>query len=212
MPGFRTYRQPDRRDDTGGAHVTLFRTKITQVESEIAGLIEILQRENVRRFLEIGSRFGGSLWRIANALPVGSVVVSCDSGKGMGGRKPGAADSLVQCIAELNRIGYDAHLVVGDSHRAQVINEVAEFAPFDAVFIDGDHELAGVTLDWQNFARMARIVAFHDVGWVKPDNYVNSKVVEVPTLWNDLKARFRHKEFIDYSTGATMGIGVLWRT
>lgn len=192
--------------------MTLYTTKITQVESEIAGLIAILQRENVRRFLEIGSRFGGSLWRIANALPVGSLIVSCDSGKGMGGRKPGAPDSLVQCIAELNRIGYRAHLVVGDSHRAQTITDVAKFAPFDAAFIDGDHQLTGVTLDWQNFGRMARIVAFHDVGWVKPENYENSKEVEVPTLWNELKEKFRHEEFIDYSTGATMGIGVLWQT
>ncbi len=45
----------------------MYESKVSQVESEFTGLIDILKRENVRSFLEIGSRFGGSLWRIANA-------------------------------------------------------------------------------------------------------------------------------------------------
>src|SRR4051812_35305801 len=91
-----------------------YQSVMSQVESEIAGLIDVLRDENVRSFLEIGSRFGGSLWRIANALPVGSRIVSCDSSRGMGGNKVGAMDSLKACIDHLCRIGYDAHLVVGD--------------------------------------------------------------------------------------------------
>lgn len=189
---------------------TMYETSISQVESEIAGLIEILQRENVRSFLEIGSRFGGSLWRIANTLPKGSRIVSCDSGKGMGGKKLGATDSLKACIARLKEIGYDAHLVVGDSQLPEQINAVKKLAPFDAAFIDGDHELRGVTRDWKNYGRMARIVAFHDAGWIKPENYANAKVVRVPELWQDLKAKYRSQEFFDRSTGGNMGIGVLW--
>lgn len=188
----------------------MYETTISQVESEITGLIGILQRENVRSFLEIGSRFGGSLWRIANALPVGSRIVSCDSGKGMGGKKSGAKESLKACIARLNQIGYDAHLVVGDSQLSENIKQVKQLGPFDAAFIDGDHELRGVTLDWQNYRKMARIVAFHDVGWQRPEGYFNSKAVEVPELWNELKTKYRSEEFIDRSNGCNMGIGVLW--
>lgn len=194
-----------------GQTVNLYETKISQVESEIVGLIDILKRENVRSFLEIGSRFGGSLWRIAHALPPGSRIVSVDSGKGMGGRKPGATESLEQCIKELRRGGYDAHLIFGDSHRADTINRARRLGPYDAAFIDGDHEYRGVIQDWNHYGPMAKIVAFHDVGWVMPTNYTNSKAVEVPQLWGELKEHHRHEEFIDYSTGATMGIGVLWR-
>lgn len=186
-------------------------TQVSQVESEIAGLIDVFQREGVRRFLEIGSRFGGSLWRIANALPAGSLIVSCDSGRGMGGNRPGATSSLKACIAQLCELGYDAHLIVGDSQLAMTIAQVQPFAPFDAVFIDGDHELKGVTRDWNTYGAMARIVAFHDVAWQVPWGYANSKFVEVPALWNELKARHRHEEFVDRSTGGNMGIGVLWR-
>lgn len=186
--------------------------RTSQVESEIVGLIEILQQENVTRFLEVGSRFGGSLWRIAHALPVGSLIVSCDSGSGMGGKKPGATLSLKACVADLRREGYDAHLVVGDSQLSGTIAEVEKHAPFDAVFLDADHEYRGVKCDWKNYGRLAPIVAFHDVGWEKPANYQNSKMVEVPILWAELKQKgYKTTEFIDRSTGGNMGIGVLWR-
>lgn len=188
----------------------LYETQISQVESEFTSLIEILVRENVRSFLEVGSRFGGSLWRIAIALPKGSKIVSCDSGSGMGGRQAGARESLRACVDRLSKTGYDAHVIIGDSQLDETISQVRPYAPFDAVFIDADHEYEGVVRDWKNYGRMARIVAFHDVGWVKPEGYANTKSVEVPMLWNDLKEKYRSEEFIDRSTGGNMGIGVLW--
>lgn len=191
---------------------TLYKDKCTQVEGEFAPFIELLQRERVMRFLEIGSRFGGSLWRIANALPKGARIVSCDSGKGMGGKKPGAHDSLKECVAQLCRDGYDAHLVVGHSQQETIIDRVCKLGPFDAVFIDGDHEYEGARKDWKNYGRMSRIVAFHDIAWVKPEGYSERKVVEVPRLWAEIKDAYRSQEFVDLSTGATMGIGVVWRS
>lgn len=191
--------------------VSLYETTLSQVDSELDGLISILVEEKVTRFLEVGSRYGGSLWRIANALPKGSVIVSCDSGGGMGGNKPGATDSLKACIARLNETGYHAHLVVGDSQKEETIAAVLKHRPFDAAFIDADHEYKGVKRDWLNYGPHARIVAFHDIGWKKPERYLQSKLVEVPEFWRDIKSQFRHEEFIDYSTGKTMGIGVIWR-
>lgn len=184
---------------------------LSQVDSELDGLIAILVREKVTRFLEVGSRYGGSLWRIANALPKGSIIVSCDSGGGMGGNKEGAPESLRACIDRLNEIGYNAHLVVGDSQKETTIKVVMKHAPWDAVFLDADHEYRGVKQDWQNYGPHARIVAFHDIAWVKPEKYLQSKVVEVPQFWADIKPHYRHEEFIDYSTGRTYGIGVVWR-
>lgn len=186
-------------------------TTLSQVESEFAALIETLRAEKVTRFLEIGSRFGGSLWRIAQALPVGSRIVSLDSGKGMGGKKPGATRSLEACIAALKLTGYDARLVVGDSQLAPQIKKVKALAPFDAIFIDADHEYRGVKRDWQNYGNLAPIVAFHDIGWRRPDGYRQGKQVEVPRFWNEIKKGFHYREFIDRTDGGNMGIGVLWR-
>lgn len=193
-----------------GETVNLYETDMSQVESELANYIAILQREGVRNFLEVGSRFGGSLWRIAQALPVGSKIVSVDSAKGMGGNHAGAMESLEACIKRLREMGYDTHLVVGDSQLSETIDKVQKLRPFDAVFIDADHEYRGVIQDWKNYGPMAKVVAFHDVGWVMPKGYSNPKVVEVPRLWEELKLNYRHEEFIDRSTGGNMGIGVLW--
>lgn len=188
-----------------------YEVRCAQVEAEFVPFLELLKQEKVTRLLEVGSRFGGSLWRIANVLPTGSRVVSCDSGKGMGGRKPGAVNSLRACVLRLKRMGYDIHLIMGHSQSPHVVKAVSELGPFDAVFLDGDHEYEGVKKDWENFGPVSRIVAFHDIAWVKPSGYTNSKEVQVPRLWNELKKEYRHQEFVDYSTGATMGIGVLWR-
>lgn len=186
-----------------------FRTRYTQVESEFSEWLSILQREGVRRYLEIGSRWGGSLWRAAHVLPAGSLVVSVDSGKGMGGKKGPAIDSLRACIAELNKEGYKAHFIKGHSQSDSVVAAVSKFAPFDAVFVDGDHEYDGVRRDWKLYGPMARIVGFHDTAWKRPDDYpVGSKQVEVGRLWNEIKSAHRHEE---YDGGGNMGIGVLWR-
>lgn len=189
-----------------------YELQISQVESEIEGLIGVLVGAGVTRFLEVGSRYGGSLWRIANALPRGSLIVSVDSGSGMGGKKPGQKNALADCVLALKGRGYNAHLIVADSQWPETVDQVAKFAPFDACLIDADHELKGVTKDWLNYGPMCRIVAFHDVGWQKPEGYMQPKLVEVPILWNQLKQEYRYtKEFIDRSSGGNMGIGVLWR-
>lgn len=190
----------------------LYETKCSQVEGELVPFMEVLRRENVTRFLEVGSRYGGSLWRIAKSLPKGSRVVSCDSAKGMGGQKAGALDSLRACVDRLRKEGYDAHFVKGHSQAESVIWAVQKLGPFDAVFIDGDHTYDGVKADWKNFGKSARIVAFHDIAWEKPENYSLDKLVEVPRLWNEIKDSHRHEEFVDKSDGRTYGIGVLWRS
>ena len=190
----------------------LYETRISQVPSEFEAWLDILKRCNVRRYLEIGSRFGGSLWAASRVMPKRSRIVAVDSGKGMGGGKPGALDSLRSCIDRLKSQKFDAHFVKGHSQSASVISAVAALGPFDAVFIDGDHEYAGVRMDWRIYGQMAPIVGFHDVAWEKPEGYApGAKVVEVPQFWSELKAQHRHDEFVDKSDGRTMGIGVIWR-
>lgn len=182
---------------------------ISQSSSELEAFIDVLREEGVRRFLEIGSRFGGSLDRIARALPVGSRIVSVDSGKGMGGRRPGAQQSLRQVVAELAADGYDAHLIIGHSQAPGIVRKAKALGPFDAVFIDGDHELAGVTQDWRNYGKGAAIVGFHDIAWREPEGFPPyAKKVEVPQLWADLREQYRHLEFVD--PAFNYGIGVLW--
>jgi predicted O-methyltransferase YrrM len=183
--------------------------EISQSDYEIDAFIDVLRAEGVTRFLEVGSRFGGSLDRIARSMPVGSRVVSCDSGKGMGGGRLGAQRSLRQVVADLVADGYDAHLVIGHSQLPAIVSKVKAFGPYDAVFIDGDHQLKGVTQDWENYGTDAAIVGFHDIAWREPEGFPSyAKKVEVPALWARLREQFEHHEFIDHEYN--YGIGVLW--
>lgn len=173
-----------------------------QVEAEIEAMAAIFVREGVRRYLEIGSKFGGSLWRVANALPKGSLVVSVDINVN--------GQSLAETIARLRTSGYAAHLIQGDSTSPDTVQKASMFGPFDAVFIDADHRPPAVWADWNNYGKMAEIVAFHDIGWRRAPEWVGKRI-DVPQIWDEIKQGYRHEEFKFCPTGKNAGIGVLWR-
>lgn len=189
----------------------LYEDIATQAPSEIAGLIEAFKQANVRSYLEVGSRYGGSLWRVATSLPKGSRIVSVDSDDGMGGKKPKAFDSLKACVKRLSNLGYDAHLIFGDSQDQRTVDRVRHLGPFDACLLDADHTFVGLSKDWENYGPMSNIVAFHDTHFVEPPNYRenNSPWVEVPAFWQMIKKNYRHQEWHDPTHN--FGIGLIYK-
>lgn len=189
---------------------TKYLTDAAQDEAEISAFCALLAAEGVTSYLEIGSKFGGSLWRVANALPKGSLVVSIDMPGGTRAWKESEA-SLKACHLELTRRGYRTHAIWGDSSDPAVIAEARGLCPFDAILIDADHRLPGVTRDWQNYAEMGRIIAFHDLAWRRAPEWVGTRI-DVPQFWASIKDGFaRTQEIILCPTGKNNGIGVLWR-
>jgi cephalosporin hydroxylase len=187
-----------------------YKTNIAQDPAEIAAYCEILRNSDVRLYLEIGSKFGGSLWLAANALPKGSRIVSVDMPNGTKSWVESRA-SLEACVAELKRKGYDAQVIWGDSQSREVVRKVETLGPFDAIMIDADHRMPGVTADWINYGPMSRnIVAFHDLGWKRAPDWVGTRI-DVPEFWNSVKGNFRHQEIKLCPTGKNNGIGVLWK-
>jgi predicted O-methyltransferase YrrM len=183
-----------------------------QDEREHAAFIKILTDEGVRSYLEIGSMFGCSLWKVATALPKGSRIVCVDNMVD----SPGARDSLADCIAELNAVGYDASWIDADSTNPATVALVRAQAPFDALFIDGCHAAEYVMADWTNYGPMARIVGFHDINWNstwvgKRGNRYTESQMGVPKVWNEIKQGQRFKEFKYHARNNYYGIGVLWR-
>ena len=180
-----------------------------QNSGELSQFISVLRADNVRSYLEIGSKFGGSLWRIANALPIGSRVVSVDLPHGDTSFKV-SLPALQECVATLKARGYDAHLIVGDSTDQNIVSKVSEFGPYDACFIDANHTEPYVRTDWKNYGPLCRLVAFHDIGHHREGGMPSGKKpIEVPKVWNEIKKGFHHKEIrLDKRDN---GIGVLWR-
>jgi predicted O-methyltransferase YrrM len=181
-----------------------------QNKIEFARFCELLKDNDVRSYLEIGSKHGGSLWMAAHAMPPGSLVVSVDLPHGDTSFKE-SQPHLEACVRHLSEEGYKALLFLGDSTDQRIIDSVKALGPFDAVFIDANHTLPYVTKDWENYGQMAtKLVAFHDVGW-KPRPEVSKKMpIEVPMLWNKLKQQYRHQEIC--LEPRDNGIGVLWRS
>jgi cephalosporin hydroxylase len=189
--------------------VVRYETDILQVTEEIDGFCALLQANGASTYLEIGSKFGGSLWRVANALPKGSRIVSVDLPNGTRVWKESSA-SLVACVAKLNEIGYDARILWGDSTDPEIVRKCRKYGPYHAIMLDGDHRLAGVTADWNNYGQLGNIIAFHDISWRRPPDWVGVRI-DVPEFWNSIKGQFRHQEFKFCPKGKDNGIGVLWR-
>jgi predicted O-methyltransferase YrrM len=175
---------------------------------ELADFIALLKANDVHSYLEIGCKFGGSLWRIGTSLPAGSRIVAVDLPHGDTSFKE-TLPHLQQCLGELCKRGYDAHLVVGDSTAPETVKRVAAFGPFDACFIDGNHTAAYVRRDFENYSKLARLVAFHDIGFHRANGMPpGKKPIEVPAFWNAIKQNYKHVEI--RRDKQDNGIGVLW--
>ncbi len=190
---------------------SLYRTRVLQNPSEHAAFLELLKKENVKSYLEIGSMYGGSLWRTAHVLPKGAKVVSVDYAS----HTPEALPHLKEAVAALKSEGYDVHLLHGDSTSPEIVEKVSDLAPFDCVFIDGSHTFEDVQADWENYGPMGRIVAFHDIAWNSTwKSSVPGRVtmpIYVPEVWDRVKKEYRHKELKLHPAGNYYGIGILWR-
>lgn len=183
---------------------------IMQVDAEIDGLADLLAKEGVRSFLEIGSKFGGSLYRIAKRLPAGSRIVSVDLPRGTRAWAQSEPE-LKATVQRLQMQGYDTHLIWGDSTAAEVIAKVGNLGPFDACFVDANHTLPYLQKDWANYGPMCRLVAFHDIAWKRAPEWSEGVRIDAGPFWEDLKTGYRHQEFKFCPTGKNNGIGVLWQ-
>lgn len=182
--------------------------KPLQHVDELDGLIEVLQREGVRSYLEIGARYGGSFERIMMALPLASSGVAVDF-PGWSFGDDGSSSILLATMKRLKSHGRDVHVIFGPSAAPEVVERVAGKAPFDAILIDADHSYDAVKRDFELYSRMGRIVILHDIAAPEGVQSHDGHPVEVPTLWQELKQTYRHEEII--TDGSLMGIGVIYR-
>jgi hypothetical protein len=186
-----------------------FKSLVLQHEGELADFIALLRQNRVTRYLEIGAKFGGSLWRIGWALPRGSRIVAVDLPGGTAEWSL-SEQSLTACVTALRDIGQDAHVVWGDSADEKIVEVVRALGPFDAVFIDGNHTLSGIRRDWANYGPLARMVAFHDIAW-RNEPQDRGYLIDAPAFWAEVKQHHPHVEIKRDLTGRDNGIGVLWR-
>lgn len=179
----------------------------SQQPLELERFVDILIKKRVASYLEIGARHGDTFYEVVRSLPKDGLYVAVDLPNGPWGSS-WSMDCLIDCVEELQKQGYNAHYVLGDSRDQSVIDLVKEQGRFDAVLIDGDHRYDGVNADFSNYGD-AKIVAFHDIsgdGLMCGENSV-----DVPRYWREIKDKFEHEEIVNPSDDRPMGIGVLYR-
>lgn len=177
-----------------------------QIAEELDAFVALLQEKSVRNYLEIGSRDGDTFHAVMSALPKGSRGVAVDlPGEAWGSAK--SKPRLLEAIADLRERGYKVDAIFGDSQAAGIRQMAMATGPYDAVFIDGDHRYDGVKADWENYGRMGRIVAFHDIAGGGYTASQGTVTIEVDRLWREIKDGFEHVEFV--ARDSIMGIGVI---
>jgi len=180
----------------------------SQNEAELTGFVDLLRAEGVKSYCEIGARHGDTFYDVMRSLPFGSRGVAVDLPGGLWGTWKSRA-ALDACITELKAHGYKVSAIYGDSQTDATRRLIVNRGPYDAVLIDGDHTLAGVTRDWHAYRDIAPLVAFHDIVGTGQAEKREGRPVEVPILWASLKAQFpRVREFV--APESRMGIGVVW--
>jgi predicted O-methyltransferase YrrM len=186
---------------------TLSGRRASQNEYELRSFIQLMKERGVTRYLEIGARHGDSFHEIVTNLPKGGRYVAVDLPGGLWG-KPKSVHALRNAVSLLQGNGYDAHMILANSQEEATAKAIAEFGPFDAILIDGDHTYQGVLKDWILYGGMAPLIAFHDVVGQGQSEKIHGNPVEVPILWEEIKASgLETVEFID--EGSAMGIGVV---
>lgn len=184
-----------------------YESAMLQDPVEIAEFCRLVETEKVASYLEIGSKFGGSLWRVVNAMTPGSRAVAVDLPHGDTSFKE-TLPPLEECCGHLRKRGYHVRLIIGDSTDPKVVDQVKALGPFDLVFIDANHTEPFVRKDWANYGPLGKIVAFHDIAWVpRPSKKLP---IEVPQVWRELRQGYRWREIRQPNT-VDNGIGVLWR-
>jgi hypothetical protein len=181
----------------------------SQDEFELRSFIELLQSRGVTRYLEIGARHGDTFHEVMISLPAGSVGVAVDLPGALWGTEASRAH-LERAVSDLCTRGYRASCLFGDSQTEATKRLIVGRGPYDAALVDGDHTLEGVTRDWQLYADIAPAVAFHDIVGTGEREKVQGRPVEVPLLWQSIRASgVTVAEYI--APRSRMGIGVVLR-
>jgi hypothetical protein len=167
---------------------------------ELTQFLTFVRDRGIRRYLEIGCRNGDTFFAVMKVIGKGGFGLAIDKPENANTRS-----NLGGTVYGLNSEGIAAKAHFGDSKARDAIAIAKEEGPFDLILIDGDHTLAGVTADWNNYAGMGKIIALHDV--TAPDGHnSDGRINGVGTFWRNLDAPGERLEFA--TPGSMMGFGI----
>ena len=165
-----------------------------QTRSEVEWLLQRLAELRPKRVLEIGVAQGGTSGLFCRSVGEDGLVVGLDISDDL-------IDPRVRSLP-------NHRLVVGDSHRPEVLAQVTALSEqFDFVLIDGDHSAGGVLQDTEMYLPLLReggLAVWHDIR-LDPDQGIKQ------VWYRDLKRRL-FGAFDHYANPHNNGYGVWYKT
>lgn len=179
-----------------------------QMKSELRALVQCVQRRQPKVLLEIGTANGGTLLAMSRVSHPNAKVVSIDlpSGSFGGGYawyKAPLFHAFVSAGQQLSLLRVDSHAQT----TRQKLESILDGHKIEFLMIDGDHTYEGVKRDFELYAPLVKkggVIAFHDI--VKHQKEMNC---QVDRLWNELKKKYWHQEFIEDVNQGFCGIGLI---
>jgi predicted O-methyltransferase YrrM len=183
-----------------------------QKASELAPLLSLLCRYELKAVLEVGTLRGGTLAAWCALAAADAVIVSVDlPGGSFGG---GYTEQEASGLRAFAGDGQQLHLLRADSHEPATRDRVVEALggrPVDFLHIDGDHTYDGVRADYEMYVPLLApggVVALHDILF-----HPAVPEVEVHRLWAEAGGDWRRIELVDAGDdrgwGQWGGFGVL---
>lgn len=181
---------------------------ITQIRSEIIGLLSRLNDLEPKIVVEVGTHKGGNSFLFCHAVPSVNLVIGIDL----------AVQNSAKLI-HFTRSGQKYCALHGNSQTREMVRRAQKnlrHQEVDFLFIDGDHSYNGARADYELYSPLVRkggIIAFHDI---VPDHKTRfgkptgCYAGEVYKLWAEIKKNHRHEELIDNPDQDGFGIGIIY--
>jgi predicted O-methyltransferase YrrM len=189
---------------------TAFRIGMIQKEDEVSQLVDRVAEQRPETVVEIGTKFGGTLYCFCRVADPNALVVSIDlpGGPFGGGYDVQRAEFMKKSFP---REGQTLHTIMEDSHAPSTrekLEQILDGREIDFLFIDGDHTYQGVKLDFEMYSPLVRsggMIGFHDIL-----AHAGVPISRVHELWDEVKLDYEYEEYAvqPYFWG---GIGVLWQ-
>lgn len=174
-----------------------------QITSEIMEFLNVLNDHQVKNMVEISEFQCGTSYLFYNIIQSCGKLISIDI------ESPKRKMNFQNYTPNIRDVTFK--IIVGDSHDQAVLKIVKDTLNgeyLDAIFIDGDHSLDGVKLDFEMYSPLVRsegIVAFHDIA-----SHKDSLKCFVEKFYRSIKDTHQHLEIIEDLGQGWGGIGILY--
>ena len=181
-----------------------------QNKEEILNLLELIETKKTKIICEIGTATGGTNFLLSQFPKSTTTMIGIDLY---------VRNKFL--LKRFNRKNITLHFVDGSSYENRTVEKIKRILNkrfIDVLFIDGDHSYEGVKKDYLIYSQLVKeggLIVFHDI---IPDYYTKfgqktgSYAGNVPVLWNELKTKFKYKEFINNKDQDGLGIGILYHS